>query len=78
MSTLPPNSPVAPLALRGDDAALMIGVSPRHFRALDSSGRIPRGIRLGKAKVWGVAELTAWLAAGGPPRDRWEQMNEAR
>ena len=62
------------LAVRGDDAARLCGVSPRLWRALDSSGRCPRGTRLGRAKVWVVGELQAWLAAGAPSRDRWETM----
>jgi len=29
-------------------------------------GRLPRGTRLGRAKLWLVDELRAWLAAGAP------------
>ena len=54
-----------PLAVRGDEAARLAGVSPRRWRGLDASARIPRGIRLGRAKVWSVDELRRWLAASG-------------
>jgi hypothetical protein len=67
---------VEPLAVRGDEAARLCGVSPRLWRALDSSGRVPRGRRLGRAKIWSVDELRAWLRAGCPARDRWESMQE--
>jgi hypothetical protein len=71
-------STAGPLAVRGDDAGPICGVSPRLWRSLDSAAKVPRGIRLGgsRAKIWIVAELSAWLAAGAPPRDRWEAMKE--
>jgi len=52
----------------------MLAVSLRHFRALDASGRVPRGVRLGRARVWNVAELQGWLDAGCPNRATWEAM----
>jgi hypothetical protein len=67
---------VEQLAVRCGDAGSICGVSPRLWRSLDSAAKVPRGIRLGgsRAKVWVVAELNAWLAAGAPPRDQWERM----
>jgi hypothetical protein len=64
---------VEPLAIRGAEAARLIGISPRLWRAMDAAGKIPRGRRLGRAKIWPVDELREWLRAGCPPRDRWEQ-----
>ena len=58
-----------PLAVRASDAARLIGVSLRFLRGLDSSARIPREIRLKRAKIWSVKELRDWLAAGAPDRD---------
>jgi hypothetical protein len=69
---------IKPLAVRGKGAARLIGVGDRHFRAMDSAGRVPRGMRLGRAKIWSVQELSAWLAAGCPCRDEWERLKEVR
>ena len=69
-------APNSPLAVRAAEAARLIGVKSRHFRALDSSARLPRGLRLGRAKIWRVDELRAWLAAGCPSRDEWERQRQ--
>lgn len=37
---------------------------------LNSSGRIPRPIHLGRRTLWSVEELRVWVAAGSPGRDR--------
>lgn len=40
-----------------------------------ASGRIPAPcFRLGRSPRWRRAEIDAWMAAGGPPRDEWEAM----
>ncbi len=64
------------LALPAADVAKMRGISERHLWALNSSGRLPRPVRFGRAVRWPVAELKAWLAAGAPERSRWETMRE--
>lgn len=43
----------------------------RDAAALD---RLPSPIRLGRVVRWSRATIDGWLAAGAPPRDRWEQM----
>ena len=61
------------------DAAMLaeaLGVSLRHIRRMDASGQIPRGVRLGRAKRWIVADIEAWLNAGSPSRERWEAMKK--
>jgi len=63
-----------PLLLTAEQVAQALGVSLRHIRALDASGRIPRGIRLSRSKRWNTAELSRWCDAGAPPRDAWEAM----
>ncbi len=62
------------LALAAADVAKLLGISERHLWALHSSGRVPRPIRLGRAVRWNAAELSAWLDAGAPERDKWEAM----
>lgn len=67
---------VAAIAVDARGLAEMLGVSLRHIRRLDSAGRLPRGIRLGHAVRWPVAEIHAWLGAGAPDRDSWETTKE--
>ena len=62
------------LAIPVDAVAQLLSISPRHAWGLDSSGRLPRPIRLGRSVRWDRAELKAWLAAGAPRRDEWERM----
>ena len=62
------------LAVNIDGAAELVGCSARHLRALLAQGRFPRGVRLGRRVVWPVAELEAWLAAGAPRVEVWEEL----
>jgi len=70
------NDPAADTAvlLTAADVARLLAVTVRHVRALDSSGRLPRPVRLGRAVRWRRDELLAWLDAGAPGRDRWETI----
>jgi prophage regulatory protein len=54
------------------DAAAMFHKSPRTWRTWDSTGRIPRPIRIGRTTYWRPEELQAWVAAGCPDRETWE------
>ena len=62
------------LAIPASEAAKLLGISERHLWALNTSARLPRPIRLGRSVRWNRAELEAWLVAGAPRRDRWEQI----
>jgi predicted DNA-binding transcriptional regulator AlpA len=53
--------------------AQTLDVSERHVWALNSSGRLPRPIRLGRAVRWDRRELEQWIAAGAPTREAWER-----
>ena len=68
----------APLLLDAKAAAALCGVSRAHWMALNSSGRVPMPVRLGRRVLWYVAELTAWIEAGCPARDRWQALKGAR
>jgi len=67
-----------PILLPAAEAAKLLSVSERHFYKLHSSGRVPRPIRLGRAVRWRADELRDWVAAGTPPRDRWQGTREAK
>ena len=64
------------LALPAVEVAKLLGISERHLWALNSSGRLPRPVRLGRAVRWNLAELRAWLDASCPERSRWETMRK--
>ena len=64
------------LALSAAEVAKLLGISERHLWALNSSGRLPRPVRLGRAVRWNLAELRGWLDAGCPERSRWEAMRK--
>jgi predicted DNA-binding transcriptional regulator AlpA len=63
------------LLLPRNKCAELLAVSTRTFDRMRSADLIPRPVELrGKTKRWSRAELDAWIAAGCPPRVRWEVM----
>jgi predicted DNA-binding transcriptional regulator AlpA len=65
-----------PLLLTAHQAAAICSISVRNWRIWDSAGKVPRPIRIGRARLWRVNELHAWVAAGCPRRDAWEKMQD--
>jgi excisionase family DNA binding protein len=79
---MPLSQPAAPataatnrLAISADEMAELLGISRAHVWRLHSQGRIPRPVRLGRAVRWDRVTIERWLAAGAPPRERWEAMH---
>lgn len=72
------NAGRARLALTAEEIAELLGISRAHLWRLNSSGRLPRPIRFGRAVRWHRSTIEEWLAAGAPPRDRWEDMDQRR
>ncbi len=60
------------LCLNIKQLASVLGVSSRHIERLDSSGKLPKPLRLGRAKRWRTSEIEAWLEAGCPDRRAWQ------
>ena len=67
-----------PLAFSAADLARRLDVSLRHLRRLDSAGKLPKPVRLGRSVRWPVAEIELWLRAGAPGRQSWEAMRRAK
>lgn len=76
-----------PLAVLASEAARLLGISDGHFRKLKRSPLMrPRPVQLGlgpeetgeRGERWNVAELTVWLNAGCPCRERWDDMKATR
>jgi predicted DNA-binding transcriptional regulator AlpA len=76
MSDNAPN--IEPLAVDARAAARLCSVSRSLWFVMDSAGQVPEGVRLGRRRVWPLAELRAWLAAGCPSRDRWQAIRGVR
>jgi predicted DNA-binding transcriptional regulator AlpA len=60
-----------PLCVDRAGLAAMLNVSVRQVDRLDSGAKIPAALALGRCKRWYVEEIRAWIAAGAPPRSRW-------
>lgn len=67
--------PIA-LTLKANQVAAMLGVSVRQVWRLHTTGRLPRPVRLGNCIRWVRTELEAFIQAGAPNRERWEQMKQ--
>lgn len=64
----------APMLCGIGEVSFLLGISRAMAWRLQSKGGLPRAIRLGRRSLWSRAELAAWIAAGAPCADRWEQM----
>ena len=71
-------SPVEPALLRARDAAKLCGVSLASWWRWDAAGRMPRGIKIGGARLWSRGELLAWIDAGCPERSEWQARRAAQ
>ncbi|MCH8854107.1 MAG: helix-turn-helix domain-containing protein [Planctomycetes bacterium] len=63
------------LLLSAKSLARELDVSERTIRKLNSAGKIPKPLKLQGSVRWSYDELRAWIAAGSPARDVWENMN---
>jgi len=67
-----------PLTVSAVEAAALIGVSKSTWYAWTDAGRTPAPLKVGGRTLWRFDELQAWIDAGAPPRERWNQMRGAR
>lgn len=69
----PPAAELPPaLLMTVDDLARELRTSPKTIRRMDAAGRLPRAVKIGRAKRWPRATIVAWIAAGAPARAEWE------
>lgn len=64
------------IAVSGNDAARLLGLSGRTWRRLDAQGLVPRAVRIGQSKRWSIEDLRQWVAAECPARARWESTKK--
>jgi len=67
-------TPPPHLLVDAEGVARMLGISRAMVFKLDSSGRLPSPVRLGKCTRWRVAELVAWGGARCPSREHWSVL----
>jgi hypothetical protein len=79
-ATAPPVAPIiAPLLIDAAGAAALADVSRAVWFRWQSAGFCPAAVlRRGRVVRWSVDELTAWIAAGCPARDRWNVLRGPR
>ncbi len=68
------------LLLDATSVGRVLGFSRSHVFELHSRGRLPLPIRPGgpnSVPRWRADELRAWVSAGCPSREQWEQQRSA-
>lgn len=60
-----------PLAVRPKEAASLIGVSPRKFAEMRSSGLLPPAYKLGGCLIYRLSDLKKWTKLGFPCLDQF-------
>ena len=68
---------IEPALLRARDAAQLCGIGLATWWRWDAAGKMPRGFKIGGARLWSRAELLAWIDAGCPGRSEWQARREA-
>jgi len=58
--------------LRTDDLCDRLSLGRATVYRQVAAGRLPKPLRIGRAVRWRRAEIEAWIAAGCPPRERWQ------
>jgi predicted DNA-binding transcriptional regulator AlpA len=58
------------------DLARELRCSIKSIDRADNSGRLPRAVRIGRAKRWSRQAILQWIAAGCPDREGFERFNK--
>ena len=66
------------LLVTANEIAEMVGVSSRTIWRWDSSGKVPKPIRIGKAVRWRRQDIDEWVKDGCPPRQAKAQLTRTR
>lgn len=62
------------LLCSAEKAAAMLSVSRSKFYSMHATGEVgPVPIKFGTRKLWSVEELRAWVSAGCPAREKWQE-----
>jgi predicted DNA-binding transcriptional regulator AlpA len=66
------------LLLSADQAAQLLSIGRSLFWSMHSSGKTPLPVKLGRRTLWRRRELEAWVEAGCPGREHWQQIRGNR
>ena len=84
MATVTTNTAEAPapdvgegLLIDIDQLSVLLRRSVASLERDQAAGRLPAQVYVGGSKRWRRAEIVAWVAAGCPPRARWEEIRTA-
>lgn len=58
------------------DLARELRTSSKTIDRMDNAGKLPRPVRVGRAKRWGRQTIVAWIAAGCPDRHDFERFHK--
>jgi len=68
-----------PLLVGAKDLARMLGISVATFWRWDSGGALgPAGVRKFGRRLWSIAEIKEWIAAGMPDRETWRALHAGK
>jgi len=70
------NQTQQPLAVSARELSAMLGVFLRQIWRLNSTGKLPKPVRLGGSVKWRRDEIIAWLSQNCPARSEWEAIRE--
>lgn len=56
------------------EVAGLLGLSERQVWKLNTSGKLPAPVRIGRSVRWRRQELLDWIEAGTPAREAWEKI----
>jgi predicted DNA-binding transcriptional regulator AlpA len=73
------SEPLPPLAVDFEGLALLLSLSRRKCEQMNVSGALgPKPVRFGRAVRFNVQEISDWLDAGAPSREKWSAIREAQ
>jgi predicted DNA-binding transcriptional regulator AlpA len=75
--TVPPAG-LAPLVVDVRGLAVLLSRSETSLDRDDAAGRLPKPIRIGRAKRWLISDIELWLRHGCPSRREFEVMRKGR
>ncbi len=64
------------LTLSASQLSKRLGCSVRHIRRLCAAGKMPKPLTLGRSVRWLAVEIEAWLEAGAPNRQTWNEIRQ--
>ncbi len=66
------------LTYPADQVARALSSSVRHIMLMEQTGRMPKGFKFGRKKLWRKSDIDLWLALGMPRVEDFERELKAR